>query len=617
MAELQLRIADAEQVVRVAETRREHAARVLGTLAARHERLDADTAELGTPLSMQIDSVNDQLAQETADLEERGRALAALNEVVQSLQARQRSANDDWQQASRTLAEREARAQALAALQARIDAGPNVATWLASRGLAGAARLWQHIDVEPGWEDALEAVLRERLNAIELSALESALEWTGSDALPGRVAAYVRGDREAQASPADALIGKIRTRRSDIARLLADWMHGVRCRDNLATAMRERGALRAGESFVVPEGHRVNAQGATLFAPDSELHGVLARQRELAELETTIVTAREQTATAATVRAEVDADLERKQQEYHGENMAHSSQQRRCHDLELELLALKQAAEAAEKRRTQIAEERAALAAEEAQEQAVLAAIDTELAASRGTHQEALAARDTLRHQVNEAEVALARGREHARLAERTAQEAGFAERSCRDRLAELDRRREAIDAQRQQLEGLQAQTDREHKGIDWSPVETSLQAQLGVRAEAEQSLAASRDVQEAAASSLRGAEEERLAADQKLEPARTRIDEVRLKEQAARLAEEQFASQLAEAHAELELLPEKLKAWGRASTLPAEIERLTQAIAALGAVNLAALDELTQASERKAYLDAQAQDLTEALTTS
>src|SRR5205085_6955669 len=60
----------------------------------------------------------------------------------------------------------------------------------------------------------------------------------------------------------------------------------------------------------------------------------------------------------------------------------------------------------------------------------------------------------------------------------------------------------------------------------------------------------------------------------------------------------------------------EALKAWGSARTLPAEIERLTSAIAELGAVNLAALDELTQTSERKAYLDAQAADLTEAMAT-
>ena len=70
------------------------------------------------------------------------------------------------------------------------------------------------------------------------------------------------------------------------------------------------------------------------------------------------------------------------------------------------------------------------------------------------------------------------------------------------------------------------------------------------------------------------------------------------------------------EAKADATALPEALKAWGSARTLPGEIERLTAAIATLGAVNLAALDELSQASERKAYLDRQAADLTEAMTT-
>jgi chromosome segregation protein len=114
----------------------------------------------------------------------------------------------------------------------------------------------------------------------------------------------------------------------------------------------------------------------------------------------------------------------------------------------------------------------------------------------------------------------------------------------------------------------------------------------------------------------LRSAEEARLAVEQKLEPARGRIADMRLKEQAASLSGQQYADQLAEAHAELGALPELLKAFGRAGSLPGEIERLAQAIAELGAVNLAALDELAQATERKQYLDAQAQDLTEAMTT-
>jgi len=80
-------------------------------------------------------------------------------------------------------------------------------------------------------------------------------------------------------------------------------------------------------------------------------------------------------------------------------------------------------------------------------------------------------------------------------------------------------------------------------------------------------------------------------------------------------LAEQQFTEQLAEAGADLAGLPAALKAWGRAS-LPAEIARISAAIGELGAVNMAALDELVQAQERKDYLDRQAADLTEALTT-
>jgi len=72
----------------------------------------------------------------------------------------------------------------------------------------------------------------------------------------------------------------------------------------------------------------------------------------------------------------------------------------------------------------------------------------------------------------------------------------------------------------------------------------------------------------------------------------------------------------LAEAQAnEEELLP-LLEEGVRASRLQGEINRLNEDMAALGAVNLAALDELSTARERKTYLDSQAQDLTEAVET-
>jgi len=146
--------------------------------------------------------------------------------------------------------------------------------------------------------------------------------------------------------------------------------------------------------------------------------------------------------------------------------------------------------------------------------------------------------------------------------------------------------------------------------------MQTQLQEQLGARVEREQRLKQGRDDLQAAEDRLRTAEQERLASEQKLAPLRERINELRLKEQEARIAEDGFAAQLAEAGAdEQELLP-LLEEGARAGKLQNEINRINEDISALGAVNLAALEELATARERKAYLDAQSQDLTEAVTT-
>ncbi|MEO7093535.1 MAG: chromosome segregation protein SMC, partial [Polyangiales bacterium] len=401
-----------------------------------------------------------------------------------------------------------------------------------------------------------------------------------------------------------------------MARLLRDGLHGVRCRPDLAAALADRPTLREGESFVTPQGHLVTAQGAAFFAPDSELHGVLARQRELDELAVLLETARITAVAARGALDTVEAALKTSQTEYHREGQAVASQQRRTHDLEMELMQLRQAAEAAAARRTQLTAEADEAAAAHAAESTQLEMLQAEIANVQSRVHDELSQREALRHKRNEAEVELARAREVMRAAERLAQEAGFAERSGRERLAELARRATLLAGQAAQQNGLLTQLAGERQSIDWTPVEEALQRQLADRGHAEQALAAARDHLEGLVAALRAGDEVRMSAEQRLEPARVRIQEMQLKEQAAMLAEQQFAEQLADAHADLAGLPEALKAWGSARTLPGEIDRVTRAIAELGPVNLAALDELAHAKERKDYLDRQAADLNEAMST-
>jgi chromosome segregation protein len=611
-------IALTEQEMRVAATRRDSVTQGIIELVDRRDRLEDELAAIAAPATDVVRELTEQLAQENAELASKQQSLSALAQSVETLQASQRAAADAWERDSRRLADLEARAQALAALQAKIGRGADIDGWLADHGLTRARRLWQVLDIEPGWEDALEAVLRERLSAIELLRLDEVVAWVADGAQPPRrVAAYAPAPaRHAAPAGYDTLLAKVRLKQQEAGRIVADGLHGVRCRPDLAAALAEREALGAGEAFVTPAGHLVSAQDVAFFAPDHELHGVLARQRELEELDGAMTQARTSAIEARSQRDAVDAELTATQHTFHAEGLAVGSQARRAHELELELLQLTQAAEAAQKRRAQIAQESAEVAQRQGDDTKQRTAIEAEIADFQSRLHDEFAAREAARQARNEAEVAQVRGREQVRTAERAAQEAGFAERSSRDRIAELERRRDGIHAQSEQQKSLLTQLTGERAAIDWGPVEASLQRELTGRADAEQALAGARDALEALAAELRAADEARLAADQRLEPARAKIQDMQLKEQAAALAEQQFSEQLAEAHADLAALPDALKAWGSARTLPAEIERLTVAIAELGAVNLAALDELTQARERKDYLDRQAADLTEAMTT-
>jgi chromosome segregation protein len=114
----------------------------------------------------------------------------------------------------------------------------------------------------------------------------------------------------------------------------------------------------------------------------------------------------------------------------------------------------------------------------------------------------------------------------------------------------------------------------------------------------------------------LRAIEEQRLAVEQSLAPLRERITELRFKEQEQAIHAEQYRTQLQEAGANPEELAEQLEKKTRSSSLANEIARLNEEIAALGAVNLAALSELNASKERKDFLDAQALDLTQAIET-
>jgi chromosome segregation protein len=617
--ETQSEVAQLEESAHLSQQQRDHAQKQIDALRARRERLEAELNAMdGAPGAVSVADVEEQLAQENEALASLEGELAESEQSLEELAAASKTAQSAWQASQKALDGQTARAQALSALNTQVER-PDVKDWAEKHAMDSAARLWQKLDIEEGWEDALESVLADRFNALEVDDFGRAAEWIaeGDGALPQlTLFTAKRDENRAPAQPApDALFYKLQIKDSHFSSLLADLLYGVHCAESVEDALKRRNDLAPGASFVTREGHRVTAQSVSFFAPDANFHGVLSRSRELAELDSRIAEAEAAATEARRAMEEAESAVADARQQIADSRSAMASQQKRCHALDLELAQLRKEEEAKASRRARINADIDGIRSEEAAAQEQLEEVASEIAEAQMKLNDAMAKRDALRAGRNEADVALERGRERLRLAEHAVSEAKYAERSLRERLQELARRKEQLARQKEQQTRFLNDLTRERANVDWAEIERQLQEQLAKRAEAEQILSDAREKLENLANTLRETEDALHANEANIEPARNQIQDMRLKEQAAQLQEQQFTEQLSEAGADLEALPAKLAEWGKRS-LNAEIDRVQKAIAALGAVNLAALDELNAATERKTYLDKQADDLTEAIET-
>jgi chromosome segregation protein len=211
----------------------------------------------------------------------------------------------------------------------------------------------------------------------------------------------------------------------------------------------------------------------------------------------------------------------------------------------------------------------------------------------------------------------LSDAREQQRALERQSQEAQFQARALAARQAELQRAIEAAETQRASNERSGEQLQLELEGLADAAAQGGLQEALAQKLDREQALGLARSQYDDLSAQLRRADEQRMGFERSLEPLRERITQLQLDLQAARLGGAQYHEQLAAAAVDLVALAKSVdeggvKLWG----LQTEIDRIQKEITALGAVNLAALDELTASGERKSFLDAQNADLNEAIAT-
>ncbi|MDM0047214.1 chromosome segregation protein SMC [Variovorax dokdonensis] len=591
-------------------------------LQARAEKLQTDQRALAAPDEEKLAQMQEQLTEAQEQASEADARLHDLQESVPQLDEDRRARQNEVNTEGARQAELAARLEALRALQEKVKTDGKLTPWLAKHGLESMQGLWSRIHIEQGWESALEAALRERMGALEISRLDMVrgfLGAEGKDAPPAKLAFYSPPSAPAPQGSATLprLSDLLRLNDAGLQALLTDWLHDCFTADSFEQALAQRGQLPPGGVIYVRSGHAVSSHGVSFYAQDSEQAGLLARQQEMENLE-------RQLRAQALIHDEARSALMRAEAAYQDAAQRLVSVRReaaetqsRAHELQVETLRLTQLAEQTRARNEQLSSDLGEVESqlEDLQERRIAAEarfeeLDLQLADSQERHAQ-------LDERVIEAQRQLTASREQHRSLERQAQEATFAQRSLEARRAELQR---SIQTAEQQAAALADENERaraELERLSDAAAQAGLQDALSLKMEREASLGAVRSQYDDLTMKLRASDERRLKIERELDPMRQRLTEFQLKEQAARLGLEQYDQFLADAQADLDAVAASIEEdKTRLQGLQSEIDRLHREVAGLGAVNLAALDELSSARERKTFLDAQSADLNEAITT-
>ena len=620
-------LAKVEQELALVAQRRGDAERQLQALAQRRERLQQEKREAAVPDEEALARLQGDKQAADQLLEEAQASLAELEAALPGADEARALAREKVQQEATKLSNLEARLAALVALQEDVQKSGTLEPWLAGHELAQLPRLWQKLQIQAGWEAALEAVLNERMVGVEVSNLA----WTqafANDAPPARLAFYqmpVPAASAQEGSGLKPLLSLVQTSDPALRTLLQQWLGHVYVADSVSEAIERRSQLPAGAVWAVREGHLVDASSVRFYAPDSEQAGMLARQQEIENLQREIRAQQMITDEARTAAARSEVAWQQASEAVVPARQRTGELTRRAHDLQLSVAQLQQETEQRQQRSARLDEDLAdlntqieTLAAERDTAEARFSELDEQIAEQQSAYAElemqgeALASEaDTVRQQVRDRE--------------RAEQEGVFAERGTRARIAELERNLQLATEQQSRAVREAESLVQELQTLDAATPENGLQEALEVRAEHEETLGRLRVEMDTLAAQLREADEARLTLERSIEPQREAITQLQLQDQAARLSAEQFAEQLDEQGVDREALKAQIEThaerdeegqWKRIGWLQSEVQRINRQIDALGAVNLAALEELNTSRERKTFLESQYNDLQSAIET-
>ncbi len=582
-----------------------------------NRRREALVAERG---GLDVTSLADALEQLTIQHDEQRSSLDALGDQLEARKRGVAAVQEQQRQLQSDLAEARKQGQAARGRLASLEALQHAALgqekgfakeWLKQQGLDEVDRLGEVLQVENGWETAVETVLGALLEAATVEAPETLIDAVAGFS-QGRIALMSRETGNVDA-PADSLAARVQGPRAAVNLLTK-----IRVAEDLAEARGKLAALANDEAVITRNGEWLGPGWIRIVRSGEAQQGTLAREREIHAL-------RDEIDRLAKREAEIneqllglrDKLLEAEQQREDAQRSLYLAH-RGVAELAGQLQSQQGKLESAQTRLARIDAELAQLAQtlEESQGRVREARTSLETSVGRmGDLERERQALDTQRRTFNEqrdaARNAVRDVRDQAHQVAITLETKRTQIAALTQALARMGNQRAQLDLRKNEIASQLVDGDAPIKAL-----EAERQAYLDQRVIVEKDLAAARSGLEGVESELRRYEQQRQKSDHQALSLREALNTRRLQEQALAMREQALVDAVAEAGMVLEdviaALPEQadVDSWRKA------LGDLEHKIRRLEPVNLAAIQEYGEQAQRKEYLDAQNLDLTTALDT-
>ena len=612
------RVAERTQSAQVERARLDHLERHMLQLDERLGRMGNEQQQLSSH------SLAADIEQLAADLEARELLVAGVQVRLETATRRISDLREGMEAQARTLTglqseHHDTRGQ-LASLETLQRAAlgqrsEQISGWLKTHGLQAAPRLAQEIQVEEGWEHAVETALGNYLEAVCVDGLANAESVLGS-LTEGDVSLF-----DLSATGAATAGGHAGVPLAD--KVTAPWsvgafLDGIYAADSLGAALALRDRLDTHESVITRDGIWVGRSWLRVARDTDARAGVLERERDITRLTEAVQAQATEIEALDQAVAESREGLRAAESERDQLQQEHNATHRAVSELRANLASGHARLEQQQSRSEHVQVETQALRAEkdkEAQERAdAQARLDEALAATEQLKIE----RETRIRQQQELGGVLDAARERARADQQQSHEMAIRAESMRTAHAAIE---QALTRMREQSRQLLTRRDELNNILSTgdTPIvelDRELEGLLTSRLEVEGELMKARKQVEEIEHGTRELDQSRVRKEREVSEHREQITADRMAWQEIKVRSDTLLEQITESGFDFKPLLDNLDEEASVGVWSERAEKLERRIERLGPINLAAIDEYEEESKRKVYLDAQNADLTEALTT-